>query len=72
MPDNLDTKKFILIHGKHKNLNTHKQTVVRAWEKKKRNGQGSMVNGLLFHMTQPTSISIIKAIACSKPIVREH
>jgi len=23
MPDNLDTKKFILIHGKHKNLNTH-------------------------------------------------
>jgi len=32
----------------------------------------SMVNGLLFHMTQPTSRSIIKAIACSKPIVSEH
>ena len=31
----------------------------------------SMINGLLFHMTQPTSRSIIKAIACSKPIVRE-
>ena len=31
----------------------------------------SMVNGLLFHMTQPTSRSIIKAIACSKPIVSE-
>ena len=26
-----------------------------------------MVNGLLFYMTQPTSKSIIKAIACSKP-----
>ena len=36
------------------------------------NGQWSMVNGLLFHMTQPTSRSIIKAIACSKPIVSEH
>ena len=34
--------------------------------------QWSMVNGLLFHMTQPTSRSIIKAIACSKPIVSEH
>ena len=32
----------------------------------------SMVNGLLFHMTQPTSRSIIKAIACSKPIVSKH
>ena len=32
----------------------------------------AMVNGLLFHMTQPTSRSIIKAIACSKPIVSEH
>jgi len=32
----------------------------------------SMVNGLLFHMTQPTSRSIMKAIACSKPIVSEH
>jgi len=31
-----------------------------------------MVNGLLFHMTQPTSRSIIKAIACSKPIVSEQ
>jgi len=30
-----------------------------------------MVNGL-FHMTQPTSRSIIKAIACRKPIVSEH
>jgi len=28
---------------------------------------GGVVNGLLFHMTQPTSRSIIKAIACSKP-----
>jgi len=33
---------------------------------------GSMVNGLLFHMTQPTSRSIIKAIACSKPTISEH
>jgi len=32
----------------------------------------SMVNGLLFHMTQPTSRSIIKAIACSKPTISEH
>ena len=31
-----------------------------------------MVNGLLFHMTQPTSRSIIKAIACSKPTISEH
>ena len=31
----------------------------------------SMVNGLLFHMTQPTSRSVMKAIACSKPIVSE-
>jgi len=30
------------------------------------------VNGLLFHMTQPTSKSIIKAIACSKPTIGEH
>jgi len=29
-------------------------------------------NGLLFHMTQPTSRSIIKAIAYSKPIVSEN
>jgi len=29
-------------------------------------------NGLLFHMTQPTSRSVIKAITCSKPIVSEH
>jgi len=29
-------------------------------------------NGLLFHMTQPTSRSIIKAIACSKPTISEH
>ena len=34
--------------------------------------QWSMVNGLLFHMTQPTSRSIIKAIACSKPTISEH
>jgi len=32
----------------------------------------SMVNGLLFHMTQPTSRSIIKAIVCSKPTISEH
>ena len=32
----------------------------------------SMVNGLLFHMTQPTSKRIIKAIACSKPTISEH
>jgi len=32
----------------------------------------TMVNGLLFHMTQPTSRSIIKAIACSKPTISEH
>jgi len=31
-----------------------------------------MVNGLLFHMTQPTSRSIMKAIACSKPTISEH
>jgi len=31
-----------------------------------------MVNGLLIHMTQPTSRSIIKAIACSKPTISEH
>ena len=30
----------------------------------------SMVNGLLFHMTQPTSRSIIKAIVCSKPTIQ--
>ena len=30
------------------------------------------VNGLLFHMTQPTSRSIIKAIARSKPTISEH
>jgi len=41
-------------------------------EEHSNNGQWSMVNGLLFHMTQPTSRSIIKAIACSKPIVSEH
>ena len=35
-------------------------------------GQWSMVIGLLFHMTQPTSKSIIKAIACSKPTISEH
>jgi len=28
--------------------------------------------GLLFHMTQPTSTSITRAIACSKPTVSEH
>jgi len=28
--------------------------------------------GLLFHMTKPTSRSIIKAIACSKPTIRER
>jgi len=27
-------------------------------------------NGLLFHMTQPTSRSTIKAIVCSKPTIR--
>ena len=31
-----------------------------------------LFNGLLFHMTQPTSRSIIKAIACSKPTISEH
>ena len=31
-----------------------------------------MVNGLLFHMTQPTSRSIIKAIAYRMPIVSEQ
>jgi len=31
-----------------------------------------MVNGLLFHMTQPTSRSITKANACSKPTISEH
>jgi len=35
------------------------------------NGNGNG-NGLLFHMTQPTSRSIIKAIACSKPTISEH
>jgi len=29
-------------------------------------------NGLLFHMTQPTSRSTVKAIACSKPTISEH
>jgi len=29
-------------------------------------------NGLLFHMTQTTSRSTIKAIACSKPNISEH
>jgi len=29
-------------------------------------------NGLLFHMTQSTSRSTIKAIACSKPTISEH
>jgi len=37
--------------------------------KVRNNGNG---NGLLFHMTQPTSRSTIKAIACSKPIISEH
>jgi len=32
----------------------------------------SWENGLLFHMSQPTSRSIIKAIACSKPTISEH
>jgi len=31
-----------------------------------------MVNGLLFHMTQPTSRSIIKAIVCSKPTIIDY
>jgi len=29
-------------------------------------------NGLLFHMTQPTSRSTMKAIACSKPTISEN
>jgi len=29
-------------------------------------------NGLLFHMTQPTRRSTIKAIACSKPTISEQ
>ena len=29
-------------------------------------------NGLLFHVTQPTSRSTIKAIACSKPAISEN
>jgi len=29
-------------------------------------------NGLLFHVTQPTSRSTIKAIACSKPTISEN
>jgi len=29
-------------------------------------------NGLLFHVTQPTSRSTIKAIECSKPTISEH
>jgi len=29
-------------------------------------------NGLLFHMTQPTSRNTIKAIACSKPTISEN
>ena len=33
------------------------------------NGNG---NGLLFHMTQPTSRSTIKAISCSKPTISEN
>jgi len=33
---------------------------------------GKIGIGLLFHMTQPTSRSIIKAIACSKPTIGEH
>ena len=37
--------------------------------KKSDSDSKSMVNGLLFHMTQPTSRSIIKAIACSKPTI---
>jgi len=36
---------------------------------KKKHGYGY---GLLFHMTQPTSRSIIKATACSKPTISEH
>jgi len=35
----------------------------------KHSGNG---NGLLFHMTQPISRSIIKAIACSKPTISEN
>jgi len=31
-----------------------------------------MIDGLLFHMTQPTSRSTIKAVAWSKPIICEH
>jgi len=30
------------------------------------------VNGLLFHVTQPTIRSTIKAITCSKPTISEH
>ena len=29
-------------------------------------------NGSLFHMTQPTSRSTVKAIACSKPNISEN
>jgi len=36
-----------------------------------RNGDGDG-NGILFHMTQPTSRSTIKAIACSKPTISEY
>jgi len=30
------------------------------------------MDGLLFHMTHPTSRSMIKAIACSKPTISEY
>ena len=45
------------------------QVVNRSYVCLVHNGYGY---GLLFHMTQPTSRSIIKAIACGKPTISEH
>ena len=77
------TKKFFFIEWKGKapclicretvavlkdfNINRHYETKYNAY------GLWFMVYGLLlFHMTHTTSRSVIKAIACSKPIVSEH
>jgi len=56
-----------LILDKHEHIHQDRlqvNSVTRA-----RHGNGK---GLLFHMTQPTSRSTIKAIACSKPTINEN
>ena len=60
--------------GHAKTLNRWKllrktQKTTTYWKPKEYWNNG---NGLLFHMTHPTSRSTMKAIACSKPTISEH